>query len=105
MRDQRPQPIPPGEVASAVPAVPFAWRGGGVVLLGDLEGDRWVLARGWLRADTLTDVRRWSFADPVGLSRQVRRLVLEAIGDPVAARAQGDAALAWTECQAVGRRA
>ena len=42
----------------------FMWRGHGIVLLGQHEDGRWILARGWKTADALEDVRRWSFADP-----------------------------------------
>jgi hypothetical protein len=75
----------------------FAWRGSGIVLFGERNDDRWILARGWLNADRLEDVRRWSFAQPVAFSGQVRRLVKEATGDVNHARDEGHRALAWAE--------
>ena len=73
----------------------FGWRGTDIVLLGDREGGAWILARGWLGEGALTDIRRWRFAEPVAFARQVRRLVLEATGDAVAAQGQGAEALSW----------
>jgi hypothetical protein len=75
----------------------FMWRGGGIVLFGEREGGRWVLARAWLEADRLEHVRRWSFAEAVPFSGQVRRLVMEASGDVALAREESLRALAWTE--------
>ena len=74
----------------------FAWSGGGIVLLAERAEERWVVARGWRQGDRLSDVRRWSFADPRAFAGQVRRLAREATGDPTGARDIGDAALAWT---------
>ncbi len=102
--EQRSQPVVGIDGRSEAPAVLFAWRGGGIVLLGDVEDGRWILSRGWLLADALTDVRRWSFAAAGGFARQVRRLVLEATDDPAAARAHGAAALAWAELRAAHRK-
>ena len=82
---------------AALAAPLFMWRGFGIVLIGEREGDRWVLARGWLQGDRLEYVRRWSFAQPLGFSGQVRRLVMEASGDPAHAREQGSRALDWAE--------
>ena len=73
----------------------FAWSGGGIVLLAERAGERWVVARGWRRDDRLTDVRRWSFAEARALAGQVRRLAREANGDASDARVAGTAALAW----------
>ncbi len=73
----------------------FGWRGGGVVLLGELTGDRWIVARGWLGRDQLTDVRRWSFDNPRAFSGQIRRLAREATGDSRAAAAAAAAATDW----------
>jgi hypothetical protein len=42
-------------------------------------------------------VRRWSFAESVTFSGQVRRLVMEASGDSTLAREEGQRALAWSE--------
>jgi hypothetical protein len=75
----------------------YLWRGGGIVLFGEHEAGRWVLARGWLEGDRLEHVRRWSFAQPIPFSGQVRRLVMEASHDLTLARAEGLRALAWTE--------
>lgn len=83
---------------TAVPASPlFMWRGAGIVLFGEREADRWVLARGWLCGDRLEHVRRWSFAQPIPFSGQVRRLVMEACGDFTHARDEGLRALNWAE--------
>ena len=78
----------------------FMWRGAGIVLFGAYEGGRWVLARGWLASDRLEHVRRWSFAEPIPFSGQVRRLVMEAVDDFGAAREEGFRALAWAEALA-----
>ena len=59
----------------------YLWRGNGIVLMGQKEDDRFVLARGWIENDRLTHVRRWRFSTPVQFSGQVRRLVMEASGD------------------------
>jgi len=87
-------------IASATVATLFMWRGGGIVLIGEHENGRWVLARAWLHDDRLEDVRRWSFAQPIPFSGQVRRLVMEANGDFVGARDEGFRALAWAEAVA-----
>jgi len=73
----------------------FMWRGGGIVLLGQHSEGRWVLARGWVTADALEHVRRWSFAAPGPFAGQVRRLVSEATGDLILARDESARALAW----------
>jgi hypothetical protein len=75
----------------------FMWRGAGIVLFGAYEEGRWVLARGWLAGDRLEHVRRWSFAQPIPFSGQVRRLVMEAQIDFTIAREEGFRALAWAE--------
>ena len=75
----------------------FMWRGGEIVLLGEREGERWILARAWLQGDRLEHVRRWSFAEPHRFSGQVRRLVMEASADAALAQAERVRALAWTE--------
>jgi hypothetical protein len=73
----------------------FMWRGHGIVLIGQHSEGRWVLARGWMTADALEHVRRWSFAAPGPFAGQVRRLVGEATGDQVLARDESARALAW----------
>lgn len=73
----------------------FLWRGHGIVLLGQYSEGRWVLARGWVTADALEYVRRWSFASPGPFAGQVRRLVAEATGDQVTARVESARALSW----------
>ena len=94
---------PTGDGAShrPAPASPtadlFAWSGDGIVLLGERAADRWVVARGWRRDDRLTDVRRWSFAEPRAFAGQVRRLVREVTGDAASAAGAGASALAWAE--------
>src|SRR5215210_9232354 len=64
----------------------FMWRGNGIVLIGTHDDGRWVLARAWLQGDRLEHVRRWSFAEPIRFSRQVRRLIMDANGDFAHAR-------------------
>jgi hypothetical protein len=87
---------------SACPATGlFTWRGGGIVLIGTREDERWVLARGWLHEDRLEHVRRWSFAQPIRFSGQVRRLVTEANGGAAAACEEGLRALAWAESTSI----
>lgn len=87
--------------AQSTPATAvFAWRGSGVVVLGDYHDDRWVVSRGWLKADAMTDIRRWTFAAPTAFSGQVRRLVLEATGDGALARDRSAEALAWATAAA-----
>ena len=93
-------PIPPHLPASASVGL-FTWRGGGIVLIGTHEDGRWVLARGWLQDDRLEHVRRWSFAQPIPFSRQVRRLITEANGGTGHAREEGLRALAWAESPSV----
>lgn len=95
MSEFRPIPASRLDEAQSTPTMLFGWRGGGVVLLGDFADDRWIVMRGWLKADALTDVRRWTFAAPSAFSGQVRRLVLEATGDAAMARARGAEAHAW----------
>jgi hypothetical protein len=75
----------------------FMWRGNGIVLIGTHEDGRWVLARAWHQGDRLEYVRRWSFAQPIPFSGQVRRLITEANGNVALARDEGLRALAWTE--------
>lgn len=75
----------------------FMWRGNGIVLIGAHDDGRWVLARAWLEGDRLEHVRRWSFAQPIPFSRQVRRLIAEANGNLALAQGEGLRALAWTE--------
>ena len=75
----------------------FMWRGNGIVLMGTLDAGRWILARAWLQGDRLEYVRRWSFAQPIPFSGQVRRLVMEALDDFAVARDEGFRALAWAE--------
>jgi hypothetical protein len=75
----------------------FLWRGGGIILIGEREGGSWILARAWLAGDCLEHVRRWSFAQPIPFSGQVRRLVMEANADFAHARDEGRRALTWAE--------
>lgn len=97
MIDPRPR-HPSGEtdLPATTPSL-FAWSGGGIVLLGERSEGRWVVARGWLQGDRLTDVRRWSFAAPGPFAGQIRRLVAEATGDAVASAAARAGALAWAD--------
>jgi hypothetical protein len=89
-------PIAPDGVASPTSHL-FLWRGNGIVLMGTLDAGRWILARAWLEGDRLEYVRRWSFAQPIPFSGQVRRLITEASGNAALARDEGLRALAWTE--------
>lgn len=73
----------------------FAWRGAGIILLAERDGDHWVLARGWRSDDRLTDVRRWVFADTVRFVAQIRRLVLEATTNSPRAVDAANAAAGW----------
>ena len=75
----------------------FMWRGNGIVLIGTHEDGRWVLARAWLQGDRLEYVRRWSFAQPMLFSRQVRRLITEANDNVALALDEGQRALGWAE--------
>jgi hypothetical protein len=75
----------------------FMWRGNGIVLFGTHHEGRWVLARAWLQGDRLEHVRRWSFAQPIPFSGQVRRLITDASGNIALARDEGLRALAWAE--------
>ncbi len=75
----------------------FMWRGAGIVLLGERDDDRLVLARSWQLGDRLAHVRRWTFREPIPFSGQVRRLVMEACGNAHHAREQGLRALDWAE--------
>jgi hypothetical protein len=81
-------------IDSAVDSL-FMWRGHGIVLLGQYQDGRWVLARGWAAADALEDVRRWSFAAPGPFAGQVCRLVAEATGDQRMGRDERARALIW----------
>ena len=92
-------PIAPPTSGEATTSL-FMWRGCGIVLFGEHENERWVLARAWIQGDRLEHVRRWSFAAPIPFSGQVRRLVMDASGDFDRARAEGQRALAWTEALA-----
>ncbi len=87
----------PYPLAGSETAALFMWRGAGIVLLGTFENGRWVLARAWLEGDRLEHVRRWSFAQPIPFSVQVRRLVKDANSDPISSREEGLRALAWAE--------
>jgi hypothetical protein len=95
MNEPRADSITP-EASPETAAPIFLWRGAAIVLLGTREGERFILARGWLREDRLTDVRRWSFADQLRFSVQVRRLVAEAGLDAAQAAAEAKRAFAWT---------
>ena len=88
------------EVAGDATATLFLWRGAGIVLYGTPEDGRWVLARGWLEGGRLQHIRRWSFAQPIPFSGQVRRLVMDATGDAALSCREGLRALAWTEALA-----
>jgi hypothetical protein len=85
------------DVSGHATASLFLWRGAGIVLCGMQEDERWVLARGWLEGDRLEHVRRWSFAQPIPFSGQVRRLVHDATRDASLAGHEGLRALAWAE--------
>jgi hypothetical protein len=73
----------------------FLWRGAGIVLLAQAEGERWIVARGWLNADSLSHIRRWSFPSANGCCGQIRRLALDATGNDREAAAVAAAARDW----------
>jgi hypothetical protein len=73
----------------------FIWRGGGVVLFGEARSGRWIVSRGWIGPDCLTDIRRWTFTTPAGFGGQFRRLAREASAHPTSAQALGAAATRW----------
>lgn len=101
MDDDRDRGFPASRTDCSAPAQPplFAWRGNGIVLFGEHAEGRWVVTRGWLADDTLTSVRRWSFAAAGPFCGQVRRLVRDATSDNAVAREHWLAALAWSETQ------
>ena len=96
MNDSVIDPLAPPMVGNAS-TVLFMWQGAGIVLFGGREDKRWILARAWLQGDRLEHVRRWSFAQPIPFSGQVRRLVMEATTDFALARDEAMRALAWAE--------
>jgi len=73
----------------------FAWKGGGIALLADYSNRTWVLARGWQTGDRFEHIRRWSFAEPATLARQVKRLAEEATADRRLAIQLAASALTW----------
>jgi hypothetical protein len=73
----------------------FIWHGGGVVLFGEAHAGRWIVSRGWLGPDSLTDVRRWTFTTPAAFGGQFRRLAQEARAHHTDAQALGAAASRW----------
>ena len=78
----------------------FTWRGGGVVLIAERSDSAWVVARGWLHGDQLTDIRRWSFSSSQLLAGQIRRLVREATRNHLDADAAVAEIVAWAARQA-----
>lgn len=73
----------------------FAWKGGGITLIAEYSHRQWVLARGWQTGDRLEYIRRWTFADPATLARQVKRLTEEATADRRLAIHLAASALTW----------
>ena len=55
----------------------FRWQAEDMVLIGERDGDLWVLARAWKVGDRLTDVRRWRFAVADRFCLQVERLMAD----------------------------
>lgn len=96
MNEPTTAPLAPHNAASPTANL-FMWRGNGIVLIGTYGDNRWVLARAWLQGDRLEHVRRWSFAQPLRFSGQVRRLITEANDNATLARDEGLRALAWAE--------
>lgn len=82
----------------------LAWTEGSVVLFAQYANDQWQLARGWRRADCLTDVRRWSFDCPARFAGQFRRLVFEIAGDPGLAERMSIVAGDWVHEQVKRQR-
>lgn len=92
LSDSRPdQAIPHLQVNDCL----FIWRGGGVVLLGEARAGRWIVSRGWIGPDSLTDIRRWTFMTPPAFGGQFRRLARDASAHPTVAQALGAAATHW----------
>jgi hypothetical protein len=73
----------------------FLWRGAGIVLLGHFDGERWIVARGWLHSDSLGHIRRWSFPSASACCGQIRRLIQEATGNDREAATAGSSARTW----------
>jgi hypothetical protein len=73
----------------------LAWTEGGIVLFAQFAEERWQLARGWRRADCLTDIRLWSFDCPERFAGQVRRLVYEIAGESGVAERMSAVAGDW----------
>jgi hypothetical protein len=74
----------------------YAWRGDEIVLFAERNDGAWILARGWLFGDRLTDVRRWTFGTAEALVGQVRRLARDATGNQTLAAEAAAAARDWT---------
>lgn len=55
----------------------FRWQAHDMVLIGERDGDAWVLARAWKDGDRLTDVRRWRFVVAERFCLQVARLMAD----------------------------
>jgi hypothetical protein len=91
--DFRPGPVQISRLKSSGDLI--IWRGSGIALVGENDGDRWIIARGWLAADQMTDIRRWVFSTPEAFCGQFRRLVTEASGNSDDGRAAGAAATEW----------
>ena len=97
---EQPDQNPRAELAGSIGGELFGWRGAGVVLFGEHVGQRWVLSRGYLGGDRLTDIRRWEFETPARLIRQVRRLTTDATGDTDRANRATSAAKSWSDAAA-----
>jgi hypothetical protein len=70
----------------------YAWMGNDTVLIVQCNDGLWTIGRGRLTADSLRDVRTWSFSSQRSALGQIRRLVSEAIGN---ADQAVEAAQAW----------
>jgi hypothetical protein len=75
----------------------FAWSDGRIVLFVDRGEAGPVVARGWLRDDCLSDVRRWRFDSDRRAVGQIRRLVEESTGNPLSAAAIAGQLVEWFE--------
>jgi hypothetical protein len=73
----------------------FLYKVGRVVLVGYMQGNSWVLARGWRSRDRFSDVRLWRFSDADAFAKQVFRLSQEEDVDLIAARDAAREASHW----------
>jgi hypothetical protein len=78
----------------------FGWTDGRIAIFVDRDASAWVIARGWLDSDRLTDVRRWRFDTERRVLGQLARLVHEATGEHRAAAEAAGRLADWLARQA-----